>query len=111
VITPARWSLSDLRRQLDLVREAARQAGRNPVIEALVQVVTVTGDRDAAVADISRRLPGASADDVAGTPFVLAGRHQAMAAQLRTQAGEFGITSYVVREPAVADLERVLSLL
>jgi probable F420-dependent oxidoreductase len=107
----ARWSLAELRRQLDLVRDAARQAGRDPVIEALVQVVTVTGDRDAAVADISRRLPGAPAGDVAHTPFVLIGSHQAMADQLRAQAGEFGITGYVVREPAVADLERVLALL
>lgn len=107
----ARWSLTGLRRQLELVREAARQAGRDPVIEALVQVVTVTGDRDAAIRDISSRLPGASADDIAHTPFVLAGSHQAMAGQLRAQAGEFGITSYVVREPAVPDLERVMQLL
>lgn len=107
----ARWSLTGLRRQLELVREAARQAGRDPVIEALVQVVTVTGDRDAAIRDISRRLPGASADDIAHTPFVLAGSHQAMAGQLRAQAGEFGITRYVVREPAVPDLERVMQLL
>lgn len=107
----ARWSLTGLRRQLELVREAARQAGRDPVIEALVQVVTVTGDRDAAIRDISSRLPGASADDIAHTPFVLAGSHQAMAGQLRAQAGEFGITRYVVREPAVPDLERVMQLL
>jgi probable F420-dependent oxidoreductase len=107
----ARWSLTGLRRQLELVREAARQAGRDPVIEALVQVVTVTDDRDAAIRDISSRLPGASADDIAHTPFVLVGSHQAMAGQLRAQAGEFGITSYVVREPAVPDLERVMQLL
>jgi probable F420-dependent oxidoreductase len=107
----ARWSVTRLRRQLELVRDAARQAGRDPVIEALVQVVTVTGDRDAAIQDISGRLPGASADDVAHSPFVLVGSHEAMAAQLRAQAEEFGITSYVVREPAVADLERVMRLL
>jgi probable F420-dependent oxidoreductase len=107
----ARWSLTGLRRQLVLVRDAARQAGRDPVIEALVQVVAVTGDRDAAIRDISRRLPGASADDIAHTPFVLVGSHRALAGQLRAQAGEFGITSYVVREPAVPDLERVMQLL
>ena len=107
----ARWSLTGLRGQLELVREAARQVGRDPVIEALVQVVTVTDDRDAAIRDISRRLPGASAGDIAQTPFVLIGSHRALADQLRAQAGEFGITSYVVREPAVADLERVMALL
>ena len=107
----ARWSLARLRRQLELVRDGARSAGRAPVLEALVQVVTVTGDRDATIEDISRRLPGAAAGDVAHSPFVLIGSHAAMAAQLRRQAEEFGITSYVVREPAVADLERVMELL
>ena len=34
-----------------------------------------------------------------------------MAAQLRAQAEEYGITGYVVRERAAADLEHVLRLL
>jgi probable F420-dependent oxidoreductase len=107
----ARWSAADLQRQLQLVRDEARQAGRAPVIEALVQVVEVTQDRDAAMQEISSRLPGASADDLARTPFALIGTHQAMAAQLRAQADEFGITSYVIREPAIPDLEHVMQLL
>jgi probable F420-dependent oxidoreductase len=107
----ARWSAADLRRQLQLVQDEARQAGRAPVIEALVQVVDVTQDRGAAIQQISSRLPGASADDLAGTPFVLIGTYEQMAAQLRAQAGEFGITSYVIREPAVPDLEHVMPLL
>jgi probable F420-dependent oxidoreductase len=107
----ARWSAADLRRQLQLVRDEVRQAGQAPVIEALVQVVEVTQDRDAAIQEISSRLPGASADDLARTPFALIGTHQAMAAQLRAQADEFGISSYVIREPAVPDLEHVMRLL
>jgi probable F420-dependent oxidoreductase len=107
----ARWSAADLRRQLQLVRDEARQAGRAPVIEALVQVVEVTQDRDAAIQEISRRLPSASADDLASTPFVLIGTHEQMAAQLHAQADEFGISSYVIREPAVPDLEHVMRLL
>jgi protein-S-isoprenylcysteine O-methyltransferase Ste14 len=42
--------------------------------------------------------------DVAGTPFLLIGSHEEMAAQIRTQAAELGITSYVVREQAVPTL-------
>jgi hypothetical protein len=34
-----------------------------------------------------------------------------MAAQLRSQADEFGITSYVVREAPAQDLEHVMQLL
>jgi probable F420-dependent oxidoreductase len=107
----ARWSPADLRRQLELVRDEAQRAGNAPVIEALVHVVTVTGDRAAAAAQTSEQIAGASADDVAHTPFALIGTHEEMAAQMRRQAEEFGITSYVVREPAVPDLEQVLTLL
>ncbi len=107
----ARWSVADLRRQLQLLQDEARQAGNTPVIEALVQVVVVTEDREAAIGEISSRIPGASADDVAHTPFALVGNYEAMAAQLRSQADEFGISSYVIREPAARDLEQVMQLL
>jgi alkanesulfonate monooxygenase SsuD/methylene tetrahydromethanopterin reductase-like flavin-dependent oxidoreductase (luciferase family) len=105
-----RWSPADLDRMLRLVRDEAQLAGRTPVIEALVQVVTVTPDRSAAVQELADSFES-SVDDFSTTPFLLIGTHEEMAAQLRTQADEFGITSYVVREPAVPDLERVLSLL
>jgi alkanesulfonate monooxygenase SsuD/methylene tetrahydromethanopterin reductase-like flavin-dependent oxidoreductase (luciferase family) len=107
----ARWSSTDLRRQLQLVDDEARRAGRAPAIEALVQVVAVTKDRAAAIQEISSDAPGASADDIAHTPFALIGTHEEMAAQLRAQASAFGITRYVIREPAVADIEHVLGLL
>ena len=107
----ARWSATDLRRQLQLVRDEAQRAGNTPVIEALVQVVEVTEDRQAAIQEISNRIPGASADNVAHTPFVLIGSYEAMAAQLHAQADEFRITSYVIRESAVPALEHVMQLL
>ncbi len=95
-----RWSRGDLRRQLDVVREEAQRHGRRPVIDALVQVVRRADDREAALADLSAEL-GAPVDDLAGTPFVMVGTEDEMVAQLRRQASEFGITSYVVREPAI----------
>ena len=42
-----RWSPWDLRNQLQLVREEGNLAGTTPIIEALVQTVTVTGWRRA----------------------------------------------------------------
>jgi probable F420-dependent oxidoreductase len=107
----ARWSPADLQRQLETIRDEAQRAGNAPVIEVLVHMVTVTEDRAAAAAKTIEQIAGASADDVAHTPFALIGTHEEMAAQLRRQAEEFGITSYVVREPAVPDLEQVLTLL
>jgi hypothetical protein len=76
-----------------------------------VQVVKLTADRAAAIEEISAQVPSASAEDLARTPFLLIGSHEEMAAQVVTQAEELGITSYVVREPAVPDLDRVLTLL
>lgn len=106
-----RWSRANLRRQLQLVREEAQQASNRPVIEALVQSVRVTRDREAAVEEISAKIPGASVEDVSRTPFLLIGSYEEMAAQMLKQAEELGITSYVVREQAVPDLERVLTLI
>ena len=106
-----RWSLTDLHGQVGLVRDEARQAGRSPVIEALVQLVRVTDDRASAVAEVSAAIGGVTADEVSQTPYALIGTHEQMAAQLLAQAEELGITSYVVREPAVADMERVLAMI
>jgi probable F420-dependent oxidoreductase len=106
-----RWSAADRSAQLALVREEAARAGTGPVLEALVQAVIVTGDRDAAISEICAKVPGATEEDIATAPYLLIGSHAEMAAQLRAQAAGPGITSYVVREPAVADLEQVLALL
>jgi probable F420-dependent oxidoreductase len=106
-----RWTQAELHRQLQIVRDEARQAGRSPVIEALVQGVRLTGDRAAAAREISAKITGATEQDVAGTPFLLIGSHEEMAAQLVRQAGELGITSYVGREQAVPVLENVLALI
>jgi probable F420-dependent oxidoreductase len=107
----ARWSPALLHRQLQVIRDEARRAGNQPIIEALVQVVTVTEDRAAAIEQISARIPDVSAEDATRVPFLLIGSHEQMAAQMLRQAEELGITSYVVREPAVPELEHVLALL
>jgi len=74
-------------------------------------VVAVTDDRDAALAELAAEVPGASPQDLAVTPFLLIGSPRQLADQLRRQASELGITSYIVREPAVAALEQVLARL
>lgn len=95
-----RWSRGDLERDLGIVRTEAERHRRRPVLDALVQIVRIADDRDRALAELAQEL-GTPADHLAGTPFVLVGSEEEMAAQLRRQATEFGITSYVVREPAI----------
>ena len=106
-----RWSAADLLGQLQLVRDEAQRAGNSPVLEALVQLVMATGDRAGWIEESSGRFPGVTAQDIARTPFLLIGTYEEMAAQLLAQAEGLGISSYVVREPAVPHLERVLALL
>ncbi len=106
----ARWSADVLRRQIDVAAEAAKNVGRSPALEALVQAVVVTRDRQAALSELEAKF-GVPASDLAVTPYLLVGSHEEMAAQLRDQAGRLGITRYVVRQPAVPDLEAVLPLL
>jgi probable F420-dependent oxidoreductase len=106
----ARWSADVLRRQIDVAAEAAKNAGRSPALEALVQAVVVTRDRQAALSELEAKF-GVPASDLAATPYLLVGSHEEMAAQLRDQAGRLGITRYVVRQRAVPDLEAVLPLL
>jgi probable F420-dependent oxidoreductase len=106
-----RWSRAELTAQLQIVQDDSRAAGTAPAIESLVQQVEVTGDRAGAVERITAEFEGAVAEDIDQTPFMMIGTHAELAAQLRRQAGEFGITRYVVREAAMTDVEPVLALL
>lgn len=107
----ARWTDADLHAQLYLIQMEAQRAGSTPELEALVQVVTVTEDRSGGMEELAGRLAGVSPDDVDGTPFALIGTVEEMAAQLRRQAEELGISRYVVRESAVEPMTAVLALL
>jgi probable F420-dependent oxidoreductase len=105
-----RWSRYDLEEQLRFIDEEAGKAGRQPAIEALVHVVTVTEDRDSAAAAQSSRI-GAPVGEILGTPFALIGTPQEMADQLLRQADELGISRYVIRETAIDCIEKVLPLI
>jgi probable F420-dependent oxidoreductase len=106
-----RWTPEHLDAQLAIVRAEGRALGTAPDLEALVQVVTVTEDREAVLADLAAQVPGATAEHLARTPFVLVGTVEQLAEQLTRQAEQLGITRYVVREPALDTAEHILQLL
>lgn len=91
-------------------RGEAGKAGRQPAIEALVHMVTVTDDRDSAAAAQSSRIR-APVGEIRGTPFALMGTPQEMAGQLLRQADELGISRCVIREAAIGGIEKVLPLI
>lgn len=106
-----RWTKQDLNSQLHLVRDVSNVAGQIPDVEVLVQLVSLTDDRHRDITQLAQRLAGSAESDIASTPYLLIGSLQEMAAQLRRQADEFGITSYVVRESALETIEKLLPLL
>ena len=103
-----RWTSRHLNAALELVRAETSRLGTSPEIEALVQRVTVTDDRERALRELAEQLPGTTPDELGQTPFLLVGTIEQLAAQLARQADAFGITRYVVREAALDAAEQVL---
>ena len=106
-----RWRDTDLQSQLALIEAESRRAATHPEVEALVQTVVRTDERDDVLRELAARVRGMSPPELGRTPFVLVGTRDEMADQLRRQADEYGITRYVVREGAVDAMERVLAIL
>jgi probable F420-dependent oxidoreductase len=93
-----RWTIDHLERQLDQIRAGAGDRADGPELSALVQVVIVTDDADAATANLCRRVDGVSADDVAEIPYVLIGTVDEIADKLRLCRQRWGISYFVVRD-------------
>jgi alkanesulfonate monooxygenase SsuD/methylene tetrahydromethanopterin reductase-like flavin-dependent oxidoreductase (luciferase family) len=86
------WTGSALEAQLKVIRQTAERVKSKPVIEALVHEVTLKGA-------VSAEAP---------SPFALVGGVPDMIDQIRLQAAEYNITKYVVREPDIDVVERVI---
>lgn len=104
------WSPPATERTLEVVRSTAAPAGREPEVEALVQVVDITDDAGAAADRIAPLVPGASAKDLLSTPFAWIGTIDEITAKLR-RLHDHGITSYVIRAPSLADAGGVMTAL
>jgi probable F420-dependent oxidoreductase len=106
-----RWSTAELHHQLAIIGNATAGRARVPDLEALVQVVTVTDDRDQALAELASQFPEVSVQEAGSTPYLLVGTIPEMVDQLRRQAEDFGINRYVVREAALDSTAQILALL
>jgi len=106
-----RWTSAELHTQLDFIRNASVGRDESPAIEALVQVVAVTANRDQALAELATRFQGVPVQDLGSKPYMLIGTITEMVDQLQRQAKALGITRYVVREPAIDSAAQIISLL
>lgn len=102
------WSPAAVDRILDVVASAAEAAGHRPQLEALVQHVEVTDDAAAAAGRLAEQVPGASADDLLGSPFMWIGTVEEIRERLDVYRADLGIDRYVVRAPAMAAARQIL---
>lgn len=93
-----RWSPDQIDEQVRLVREAAGERWSDLELNALVQLVTVTDDREAALADVVERVGGLSLDDARTAPYLAVGTHDEIAEHLRGCRARWGVSYVTVRE-------------
>ncbi len=103
-----RWNADELEAQLQHVSDGAKSRQELPVLEALVQQVTITNDAEAAVAELSNET-GTSSRDLLASPFLLVGTHQEILDKTEELGRRWGITHFVVRENAISDIEGLVA--
>jgi probable F420-dependent oxidoreductase len=100
------WTDAAITERVSIVRAAAPASvdseSAKPVLDALVQHLAITRDRVAAAEQVVPHVPGASAADVLGSPYVLLGTLDELATEIAQHYERWGFTSYVVR-PSVFD--------
>jgi len=105
------WSAEQVDRQVRRVTDAAVAVGiAAPALEALVQHVEITGDRDGA----ARAFADEAKVDVAGVvavPYVLIGSVNQVVEQLHAARERWGISRWVVREAALDAVDAVIRAL
>ena len=74
-------------------------AGRSVELEALVQRVTITNDREAAIEDLADL--DMSPTDLLDTPYMLIGSLDQIEDQLLRHKEQWGITRYALRTDAL----------
>ncbi|MDP2293194.1 MAG: TIGR03621 family F420-dependent LLM class oxidoreductase [Actinomycetota bacterium] len=102
-----RWEADRLDGTVAYIREHA--AGRGVELNALVQVVQVTDDREAALRELLAEMPSLTFDDAASTPFLAYGTHDEIAAHLLRCRERWGISYFSVR--AIDEFQPVIARL
>jgi probable F420-dependent oxidoreductase len=102
-----RWSTRHLDDQLEQLRNGAGARFDDIELNAMVQVVRITDDREAALADVVERVDGLTMDDATSTPYLLIGTVDQIVTHMVTCNERWGINYFAVRE--LDEFEPVLS--
>lgn len=103
------WSPERLDLQVQRVDEGAANRDRSPELNALVQRVEITDDREAAAATIAENAEGLTVDDALAAPYLFLGTHDEIASQCHAARQRWGISYFVARDienlaPVIAQL-------
>ena len=93
-----KWSAARLDEQLDQVRAGAGDRFDAIEFNAMVQVVTITDDRAAALAKVCERVEGLTMADAEATPYLLVGTVDEIVAHMEMCNERWGINYFAVRE-------------
>jgi hypothetical protein len=103
--------------RIAVVRDAAGDRFDAIELNALIQFVVHTDDREAAATELAATLGGTSPELVMDSPFVLIGTHEQMAEALIERQQRFGVSYWTVfdewigRPSAMPDVAKVIALL
>jgi probable F420-dependent oxidoreductase len=103
------WSAEHLDAQLMQVRDGAGDRFGELEFNALVQIVQITDDRDAALAKVCERVDGLTMDDARATPYLLIGTVDEIVLHMLACNERWGIDYFAVRE--LDEFEPVLDAL
>ena len=93
-----KWSAERLDEQIEQVRVGAGARFDDIEFNAMVQVVQITDDREAALAKVCERVDGLSMDDASATPYLLIGTVDEIVSHMATCNERWGISYFAVRE-------------
>jgi probable F420-dependent oxidoreductase len=111
------FDAAGLEDRIAVVRNAAGDRFDAIELNALIQFVVHTDDRQAAATELAARVGGVSAEFVLDSPFMLIGAHEQMAETLLDRRRRFGVSYWSVfdewagRPSAMPDIAKVISLL
>jgi hypothetical protein len=104
-----KWSTRYLDEQIAQVRTGAGVRFDDIELNAMVQVVQITDDREAALAKVIDRVEGLTMEDAMATPYLLIGTVDEIVLHLMACNERWGINYFAVRE--LDDFEPVLNAL
>jgi len=111
------FDATGLQDRIGVVRDAAGDRFDAIELNALIQFVVRTDDREAAAGELVAAFGGVSPDFLLDSPFVLLGTHEQMAEALVERRQRFGVSYWTVfdewvgRPSAMPDVAKVIALL